>query len=67
MSIGLLLKKLFNIKFDNVISENDAIVLCCAYQSIAAEICYRTSYIWFGSVNHVKMASLIQLVVFYLS
>ena len=62
----LLLKKLLNIKFSNIISDNDVIVLCCAYQTIAAEICYWTSYIWFGSVNHVKIASVIQVVVFYI-
>ena len=70
MSIGsedkLLLKKLLNIKFSNVISDSDAIVTCCAYPSIAAEICYRRSYIWFRSVNQVKIASLIQLVVYYI-
>ena len=62
-----LLKKVLNIKFKNVINENDAIILHCAYQPIAAEICYRTGYISFGSVNHVKIASLIQLVVFMYS
>ena len=70
MSIGLenklLLKKLLNIKFNNVISDRDAIIVRCAYQSIAAGICYRTSYAWFGSVNQVKIASLIQLVVVYI-